>query len=416
MRDEFPVLSGYRLLELADEPGVLCGKVFADLGADVLKIEAPRGGPDRERAPFAGDRRGENTSLHFAAYNAGKRGLTLDLEREEGREIFLDLVARADFVIDSYAPGVLQTLGLEYASLARANPRIIHASVTPFGQEGPYREFASTEMVTSALAGLLYMVGEPGEAPVHTNFPMSVHAAAALDAATGLLVAHHERERSGLGQYIDVSAQEAAKWMTFDVALRWELEGAILRRAGAALEYAEGIRRRVHWRCSDGWVAFAVFPAPSSYKSARSLTEWMQEEGYETGAFGEASWEDLDYFDMSEKDILALEDPVAKFFEDRSMQELYDGALDRAILLAPAMTAREIVESPQLEALDFWAEVADPDRGGDARYPRFLRSSEVSVGVRRRAPRLGEHNQEVYENELGIPAERLRKLGDHGVV
>ena len=410
------MLSGYRLLELADEAGVLCGKVFADLGADVLKIEPPGGSPDRDRPPFAAGQRGLDRSLHFAAYNAGKRGLTLDLEREEGREIFLDLVARADFVIDSYAPGVLSALDLEYASLARANPRIIHASLTPFGQEGPYREFASTEMVTSALAGLLYMVGEPGEPPVHTSFPMSIHAAAALDTAVGMLVAHHELQRSGVGQYVDVSAQEAAKWMTFDIALRWELDGAILRRAGAALEYGEGVRRRVHWSSADGWVAFAVFPAPSSYKSARSLAEWMEKEGFETGAFGVANWEELDYFDMGVEEIRALEDPVAKFFEDHTMQELYVGALDRSILLAPAMTARQIVESPQLEALDFWDEISDPDRGGSARYPRFLHSSEVRVGVRGRAPRRGEHNLEVYVNELGIPAERLGMLGDRGVV
>ena len=410
------MLSGYRLLELADESGALCGKVFADLGADVLKIEPPRGGSDRDRPPFANSDGGADGSLHFAAYNAGKRGLTLDLHRKEARPIFLDLVARADFVIDSYAPGVLGALDLEYPSLARANPRIIHASVTPFGQQGPYREFVSTQMVTSALAGLLYMVGEPGEPPVHTSFPMSIHAAAALDAAVGMLVAHHERERSGVGQYVDVSAQESAKWMTFDIALRWELEGVILRRAGAALEYGAGIRRRVHWSCADGWVAFAVFPAPSSHKSARSLAEWMEERGFQTGAFGKASWEDLDYFGMSEEEIRELEDPVAKFFQDHTMDELYAGALDRSILLAPAMTARQIVESPQLEALGFWDEVSDPDRGETTRHPRFLHSSEVPVGVRKRAPRPGEHNLEVYVNELGIAAERLETLGESGVV
>ena len=410
------MLSGYRLLELAEEPGALCAKVFADLGADVLKIEPPGGSRQRDRAPFAGGEAGVDRSLHFAAYNAGKRGLTLDLEREEGREIFLDLVARADFGVDSYAPGVLASMGLDYPALSRVNPRIIHASVTPFGQQGPYRDFASTEMVPSALSGLLYMVGEPGEPPAHTNFPMSIHSAASLDAAVGMLVAHHERERSGLGQYVDASSQESAKWMTFDIALRWELDAVILRRAGAALEYGEGVRRRVHWRCADGWVAFAVFPAPSSHKSARNLGEWMREEGFETGAFGEANWEELSYFDMSEAAIHGLEDPVAKFFEAHTMEELYAGALDRSILLAPAMTARQIVESPQLEALGFWDEITDPERGGTARYPRFLRSSEVEVAVRSRSPHLGEHNFEVYANELGIPDERLRMLEDRGVV
>lgn len=410
------MLSGYRLLELAEEPGVLCGKVFADLGADVLKIEPPRGGPQRSREPLAKGDAGRNRSLHFEAYNAGKRGLTLDLEREEGRAIFLDLVARADFAVDSHAPGVLEALGLDYPSLARVNPRIIHASITPFGQEGPYRDFASTEMVTSALSGLLYMVGEPGEPPVHTDFPMSIHSAASLDAAVGMLIAHHERERSGLGQYVDTSAQESAKWMTFDVALRWELDAAILRRAGAALEYGVGVRRRVHWRCADGWVAFAVFPAPSSHKSARALAAWMREAGFESGAFGEADWEQLDYFGMSAEGIEALETPVARFFEAHTMHELYAGALERAILLAPAMTARQVVESPQLEALSFWEEVAEPGRVDGLRHPRFLHSSEVEPGVRRRAPHPGEHNPEVYGNELGISDERLRMLADRGVV
>jgi crotonobetainyl-CoA:carnitine CoA-transferase CaiB-like acyl-CoA transferase len=209
--------------------------------------------------------------------------------------------------------------------------------------------------------------------------------------------------------------------MTFDIALRWELDGVILQRAGAALEYGAGVRRRVHWSCADGWVAFAVFPAPSSHKSARALSEWMQEAGFKAGAFGEASWEELDFFGMSEPEIRALEDPVASFFAAHTMQQLYDGALERSILLAPAMTVREIVESPQLEALDFWDEVADPQHvarqvGGRLRYPRFLQSSEVRVGVRSRAPSPGEHNTEVYQNELGISAERLRTLGDRGVI
>ena len=129
-----------------------------------------------------------------------------------------------------------------------------------------------------------------------------------------------------------------------------------------------------------------------------------------------ANWEELSYFDMSEAAIHGLEDPVAKFFEAHTMEELYAGALDRSILLAPAMTARQIVESPQLEALGFWGEITDPERGGTARYPRFLRSSEVEVAVRSRSPHLGEHNFEVYANELGIPDERLRMLEDRGVV
>ncbi len=410
------MLSGYRLLDLAGEAGTLCGKVFADLGADVLKIESPGGAAARAKPPFAGGVPGDGTSLWFAAYDAGKRSITLDIDSEDGRAILLDLVARADFAVDSFAPGHLESRGLGYDVLARTNPRIIQGSVTPFGSEGPYRDFVSTEMVTSALSGVLYMVGEPDGVPVHTNFPMSIHAAAALDTAVGLLIAHHERERSGKGQHVDVSAQEAAKWMTFDVALRWELEGVILKRAGAGMEYGVGVRRRVHWECSDGWVAFAVFPAPSSYKSCRSLTEWMESEGFKTGAFGAANWEEVPYFDMTMEQITDMEDPVAVFFASHTMDELYAGALERAILLAPAMTARQIAESPQFEALGFWTDIEDEELGGTVRYPRFMHSSEVEVGVRCRAPRLGEHNGEVYENELGISPERMKDLRERGVI
>ncbi len=208
------MLSPYRVLDLTDERGLLCGQILADLGADVIAVEPPGGSSARRIGPFAGDVPDPERSLHWWAYARNKRGITLDLDTDDGREKLRQLVAGADFLIESAAPGEMAARGLGYGDLAAINPALVYVSITPFGQDGPKAHYAATDLTILAAAGVLVRQGDEDRPPVRVSVPQAwLHASA--EAAGAALVAHHERARSGRGQHVDVSAQQAVLLATF---------------------------------------------------------------------------------------------------------------------------------------------------------------------------------------------------------
>ncbi|HZR97529.1 MAG TPA: CoA transferase, partial [Chloroflexota bacterium] len=209
-------LDGVRVLELANfMAGPYCGMVLADLGADVIKVESPRGGDfSRATGPFVG---GE--SAGFLTLNRNKRSLALDLKTERGQAIFLDLVRTADVLVENFRPGTMDALGLDYATLAALNPRLIYSSASGFGQSGPYRERPALDLIVQGLSGLMSITGEPGRPPVKVGVPIA-DLTAALFGANAILAALYVRDRTGEGQRIDVSLLESA--LALEV---WETSG-----------------------------------------------------------------------------------------------------------------------------------------------------------------------------------------------
>ncbi len=167
------MLEGYRALDLTDEKGFLCGKILAELGVDVIKVEKPGGDPARKIGPFWHDQADPEKSLYWFAYNSSKRGITLDLETEEGKRIFRDLVKTADFVIESFAPGDMDKLGFGYSELSRIKKDIILTSITPFGQKGPYSHYQASDLVVMGMAGELFMTGDSDRRPVNMSLPQA---------------------------------------------------------------------------------------------------------------------------------------------------------------------------------------------------------------------------------------------------
>ena len=202
------MLHGLRVLELASELGSLCGQVLADLGADVVLVEPPGGSAQRRRGPFWKDEPDPERSLPFWAWARGKRSLALDLDRAAGRAELTRLAETADFLVEAEPPGRMRELGLDYDSLARANPALIQVSLSPFGGDGPKAHYAWTDLIVAAASGPMFLTGEPDRAPLRVSEPQA-HAHAATDAAVGALVAHFERKHWGLGQHVDVSAQQS---------------------------------------------------------------------------------------------------------------------------------------------------------------------------------------------------------------
>ena len=215
-------LDGLRVVELADEQAEWAGKLLADMGAEVIKVEPPDGAPTRTIGPFVDDLPDPERSLHFWHYNTSKKSVTLDLGTKQGRALWLQLAANADVVIDTAVPGVLDQMGVGYEALSLANPQLVMTSVTPWGQDGPYINFASGDLIQMAMSGIINSCGydDHNIAPVRPGQNHSYHIAS-HHAVIGTLVALHARKLLGRGQRVDVAVHDAASLCTEFAATHW---------------------------------------------------------------------------------------------------------------------------------------------------------------------------------------------------
>lgn len=405
-------LSPYRALDLANEKGYFCGKILADLGADVIKVEPPEGDPGRNVGPFYHDITDKEKSLYFFAYNTSKRSITLNIETRDGQEIFKRLVKTADFVIESFAPGYMDKLGLGYSVLNGINPRIIMVSITPFGQTGPYKNWKASDIVAIAMGGLSHITGSPDRPPARVSVDQA-YVIAGAQAAMGAMIAHYYREATSRGQHVDTSIQESVVLSALTIPQAWDLERFIWPRAGAFLPRS-GKQVRHLWPCKDGYIAWRLFGGGLGVKT-RALVEWMDSEG-QADELTEVNWEDMNYLTVTSEEFDHWQSLFGKFFKTHSKAELCREALARGIVLFPASTPKDLLEDPQLEARDYWIEVEHPELSSTIIYPGVLyKSSEIPWEIRR-APLIGEHNKEVYEEELGFSKEALTILKHGGVI
>ncbi|MGH7960815.1 MAG: CaiB/BaiF CoA transferase family protein [Candidatus Binatia bacterium] len=395
-------LSDLRVLDLTDLKGALCAKLLGDMGADVIKIEPPGGDAMREIGPFLDGTPHRDRSLFFWFYNTSKRGITLDLHKPEGQEIFKRLVAKADVVIESFTPGTLAGLGLSYEDLKRVNPKLILTSISSFGQTGPYRDYQTSDTVAEALGGMVYVNGAPDEPPLRALGLQAYHSAACF-AAIGAMSALWARDALGGGQWVDVSIQEATAAAVEQVASFYH--------QGLGIETRRGT---LHWSryfrvapCRDGYVMHCTLG------DWTSLVEWVKADG-KAQDLGEPQWEDQQYRKAHAEHLFDVLDDWAK---DYSVAELMAGAQLRRIPYAMVRPPEALVNDPQLNARDFFPAVEHPELGRTFRYPGgpfFFTATPWRIS--HRPPLLGEHNEEVYRGELGIGAQKLAELVKAGVV
>jgi len=389
-------LADLRVLDLTDLKGSLCAKLLGDMGADVIKIEAPGGDAMRTIGPFLDGQPHRDRSLLFWFYNTSKRGVTLDLYQPAGREIFLQLVRKADVVIESFAPGALAQLGLGYEELKRVNPQLVLTSITPFGQTGPYRDYKSSDTIAEALGEMIYVNGAPEEPPLRALGLQAYHSASFF-AAIGIMSALWTRDVIGEGQWVDVSIQEATAACVEHVAPFYHQGLGIETRRGS-----------LHWsryfrvaRCKDGYIMHC------SLGDWTSLVEWVKADE-KAQDLSEPQWEDLQYRKANAEHLFDVLDDWAK---DYTIAELMEGAQLRRIPYAMVRPPEALVDDPQLNARGFFSDIVHPELGKTLRYPGGpFCFTKTPWRISRRPPLLGEHNQEVYGNELGISAERLREL------
>lgn len=412
------LLSPFRVLDLTDELGFLCGKILGDIGADVIKIERPGGDPARRLGPFFHNDPEPEKSLYWFGFNNNKRGITLNLESKKGRELFSTLASRADFIIESYMPGYLDDLNIGYSALSKINPRLVWTSITPFGLSGPYSRFKASDIEIMALSGCMSLTGDPGRPPLRVTFPQS-YVWTGSYAAMGALIAHYHRSVTGCGQQVDVSAQACMLWAFSHAHTFWDLNRHVEKRAGSFMtgRSITGARMRVFWPCKDGYLNFIIYGGEAGRRTNQALVEWMDSKGMAPDFLKQKEWKTFDIAQVTQEEIDRMEEPISEFFKSVTKAEFFKEVVKRQMLGYPVASVKEIFEDPQHEARAFWQKVEHPELKTAIDYPGgFAKFSEGACAIWRRAPLIGEHNGEVYGQELGIPNAELATLKNEGVI
>jgi benzylsuccinate CoA-transferase BbsE subunit len=326
--------SSLRVLDLTDDKGRLCSRLLADTGAEVIRIEKP----------------GQNAEFHWE--DRGKSRVTLDIESEQGQKLFRRLLETADVLVESHPPGYLDNLGLGYSELSKTNPRLIVASITPFGQAGPYSGYKSSDIVAGAMGGQLYVTGEPEEPPLKM-FGSQSYYLASLFAAIGVMLALWHRRSSGKGQHIDISLQECAAAALDHVLVRYLYQGEVAGRRGS-----------LHW---NG--AFRVFPAQDGYVLLsifyqwETLVEWLDSEGMASD-LTDKKWLDRDY---RREHIDHVIEVLEGWTKGHTVAEMVEKGQLMHFPWAEVASVSQLLASPQLEARGFWTEIEH--RGKRFRFP-----------------------------------------------
>ena len=412
------LLEPYRVLDLTGPLGFSCGKILGDLGADVIKVEPPEGDSARELPPLLQVPDGPPQSLHWLAFNANKRGITLDLQSRGGQRLFFRLVRKADSVLESFAPGTLTKWGLGYDELKQQNPGLILVSITPYGQGGPYRDFQGSDLEIMALSGAMSLAGEKDGEPMRVTIPQAPMWVGA-EAAMGALTALAYRGLAGKGQHVDVSAQVAVMAALAHAPTFWDLNRTNPERAGIYLtgRSVTEARMRVFWPCRDGWINFILYGGAAGRHANQQLVAWMDEEEAAPEWLQEIDWSKFDVTTITQDAVDALEAPIGHFFSTLTKQEFYQGAVKRQILGYPVFTVEDIFKDPQLLARQFWQKVEDPESGSTLKYPGgFALINGQRPAIRRLAPYVGQHNKEVYGEELGLSTMEIGQFEAAGVM
>ncbi len=413
-------LAGLRVLELADEKGHYCGRLLADMGADVVKVEPPGGDAARRVGPFVDDIIDRDRSLFFWHYNANKRGITLDLQLPQGQVLLKQLAARADILLETHPPGTMDAWGLDYSGLRTQDPGLIYASLTPFGQSGPYRDFVTSDLVSLALGGPMASCGYDdieGAPPIRGEYHQAYHIGSHY-AFLGILVALFSRGVTGRGQYIDVSIHEACSCTTEGAFPAWVYHQKVVKRQTA--RHAT-IRPTLpfHYACKDGKYLHIVGGLPRDSRSWGLLLDWMGSSGM-AGDLGDQHLEfhRLRSLEAADARAVHIREVLSRFFAGLPSEEAYHGCQQRGIAAGIIRSPEENLQDPHFaEDRGFFVEIPDTGLEKPAWCPGApYRFEKTPWTLRRGAPGVGEHNHEIFCGDLGLSQAELTALAEAGVV
>jgi alpha-methylacyl-CoA racemase len=394
------VLDGIKILELARvPPAEMPGMMLADMGADVLKIETPE--PDR----VADDTWVRRTIHTFT--NRNKRSMTLNMKAPEGQAIFRRLASTADVIVEGFRPGVMKRLGADYEALRAINPRLIYCSLSGFGQDGPYRDYPAHDMNYLSLAGVLNLIGEPDRKPVIPLNLVADYAGASLHGALGIALARYGRERTGRGQHVDVSYLDTTvSLLAATPNMRFFFSDGIAPRRGegflggsypyyAIYETRDG--KLLTIGCTEPWLwdnFCKAIDRPDFKRFARQPDQFVRAAN-------------------AEEDAARLE--IEGIIKTRDRDDWYDLLVKADVCVGKVYDVEEMVKDPQLQHRQMIVDVEHPKHGRVRQIGIAIKLSETPGTIRNAAPLSGEHTEAILK-DLGMPADEIAGLRQHGVV
>jgi len=411
-------LAPFRVIDLTNELGQLAGRMLGDLGAEVIKVEPPGGDESRFIGPFRGDVVDPEQSLHWWTFNTNKLSATLDLTTLQGQELFTQLLDRADFLIETCPPDTAAALGLGRETVRSTHPALVHTSITPFGREGPYANWQATDLVGAAMGGLSSLCGAPGRPPIRPTASQG-YAQASAQAVVGTLIAHYQRTKTGRGQHVDQSMQEAVTFTHDNAMPTWDIRGINNGRPGNGREIGGYKSGQYVFEAADGYVACLSYGGLFGL-TARQTIEWLDHHGM-AGDLASDEW--LAKLDATQGLLLPPSGDDGEYLLE--ILRAFCRQLSRAQLVSEAQqirngwgivnTPRDLLENEHLAARDYWVEIEHEE--AHVTYPGpWAKLSKTPIAIRHRAPHIGEHNAYVYGNLLGLSDEEIALLSTDGII
>jgi crotonobetainyl-CoA:carnitine CoA-transferase CaiB-like acyl-CoA transferase len=400
-------LSGVKILEFCKTvTGSYCAKLMGDLGAEVIKIEPPGTGDGaRQKPPFCKDETDCEKSGLFMYINTSKMGITLDPAKPEGRAVFEKLIMQSDILIEDHMPGEMESMGLGYDFLKEKNPGLIMIAITPFGQTGPYKNYKAYQLNISHMSGQGHLL--PLISPTLDRPPVKVGGNSGnfdpgLVAAIAVMAALFWREKTGKGQYIGMSKLEALMSMQRVESVTFPNSGVNMSRAGMVQRNTPG----GIMPCRDGYVVI-ILPQEHQWKNFIRL-------------MGDPAWSKEPWCQDPQQRIYhvnEIQEYILEWLKNKSKDEVFRKAQALGVPIAPTNTAKDVVESPQFNARNFFVQADHPAVGRIDKFPSApYRFSKTPWAIFRPAPMLGQHNEEIFCDRLGFAREKLKKLSEKQVI
>lgn len=388
-------LKGLKILDLSEfASGSYCTKMFTGWGAEVIKIENPNCGDiARTIGPFPGDEPDPEKSVLYLYLNTGKKSITLNLKTATGVKIFKEIVKDADVLVENYEPGTLPNLGLGYEILKKINPGLIMTSISGFGQTGPYRNYKQKPIIEFALGGQLYIGGQPEKEPIYSPALLPDYMGG-LYGFSGTMLALHARNKTGVGQYVDVSVMECMAG-THQFTLTWP-------------EYSGQLQERPGWiapvlPCKDGYVIYSGVRTEIALSAMLAdRMEIVEDPRFQTR-------------ETRSDHEMELEAILTEGFKKRTRKEILDACALWREICGYIATVDEVLDNPQYKDRGFWAEIDHPCTGA-FKYPGTPAHMTETGYSTERAPFLGEHNEEIYSGRLHYAKEEIVLLRENGAI